>query len=146
MKSTKLFLSFFCFALLFLNTQCDDDDEVESNCAGQGVVVDSGFFESSESDGFELINAEITGNCLTVDISSSGCDGNTWSLVLVDSGIITESNPEQRFLKLVFSNEEDCLAVIGQTRVFDLSAIQIEGSNSINLNFEEQEESLIYDY
>lgn len=145
MKFTKLSLCLFCFALLFLNTKCDNDDEVETNC-GQGIVVDSGFYKSSLSEDFELVNAEIVGNCLTVEISTSGCDGSTWSLVLVDFGIIIQSDPQQRFLKLVFSKEEDCSEVLGQTRIFDLSTIQIEGINSIILNFDGLRNPLKYDY
>ncbi len=145
MKSLKYTLLIFCFAILFLNTQCDEDDDVQPPC-GQSVVVDSGFYQSAESDLFELTDFQIEGNCLNVNVSSSGCDGATWSLVLVDSGNVAESFPEQRYLKLVFSNDEECLAVISQERSFDLETIQVEGSNAIILNLEGLEEPIDYTY
>ncbi|WP_460218052.1 hypothetical protein [Psychroserpens sp. MEBiC05023] len=145
MKRSKLILSLFCFALLFMNTQCDDEDVVEEPC-GQTVVIDSGFFESAESGFYNLISADIEGNCLNINVSASGCDGSTWSMVLVDSGAVAESSPEQRFLKFVFTNQEVCLAVFTQERSFDLSSLQVSGSNEIILNIEDFPEALTYSY
>jgi len=146
MKFTKIISACFCFALLLMSTQCDEDDDMAPEPCGQTVVVDSGFYESAESASYELINAEINDNCLIVNISASGCDGNSWSAVLVDSGAVAESSPEQRFLKFVFSNDEECLAVITQERSFDLSAIQVDGSTDIILNIEDFPEALTYTY
>lgn len=145
MKISKRLLSLFCFALLFMNTQCDEDNEIETPC-GQSVIIDSGFYDTAESSLYNLISAEIEGNCLTVNISASGCDGNSWSMVLVDSGAVAESSPEQRFLKFVFTNEEVCLAVFSQERSFDLSALQVSGSNEIILNIEDFPEPYTYAY
>lgn len=145
MKTPRHFLFFFCFAFLFMNTQCDEDNEVQVPC-GQTVVVDSGFYETAESDMYEIVDVHIEENCLIVNLSASGCDGTTWSLVLVDSGNVAESLPEQRYLKLVFSNAEECDAVVSQERSFDLTAIRIIGSNEIILNIEGLDESLNYMY
>lgn len=145
MKISKRLLSLLCFALLFMNTQCDEDNEIETPC-GQSVIIDSGFYDTAESSLYNLISAEIEGNCLTINISASGCDGNSWSMVLVDSGAVAESSPEQRFLKFVFTNEEVCLAVFSQERSFDLSALQVSGSNEIILNIEDFPEPFTYAY
>jgi len=128
-----------------MNTQCDEDNEIETPC-GQSVIIDSGFYDTAESSLYNLISAEIEGNCLTINISASGCDGNSWSMVLVDSGAVAESSPEQRFLKFVFTNEEVCLAVFSQERSFDLSALQVSGSNEIILNIEDFPEPFTYAY
>ena len=144
-KLPKSLLLGLCFTLLFMNTQCDEDDEVQSYC-GEAVVVDPGYYETATSDPYDLISAEITDNCLNIEFSASGCDGSTWSAVLVDSGDIMESSPEQRNLKLVFSNEELCQAVFEQTRIFDLTNLQIEGSSSILLNIEDFPAPLTYNY
>ena len=144
-KFPKSVLASICFILLFINAKCSDDDEAESSC-GPMAVIDAGFYDASESDAYNLMSAEIMGNCLTVEISAGGCDGSTWSLVLVDSGAIAESIPAKRSLKLVFSNLEDCEAQITQTRVFDLRNIQIEGSSAVILNFQNLDEVLRYDY
>jgi hypothetical protein len=128
-----------------MNTQCDDDAPLQDPC-GQAVVIDSGFYDTAESNVYDLISAEIQENCLTIKISASGCDGNSWSMVLVDSGAVAESSPEQRYLKFVFTNQEVCLAIVNQQRSFDLSSLQINGSNEIILNIEEFPESLTYTY
>lgn len=145
MKLTKIGVLCFCFALLFISTQCDEDDYVPEPC-GQTVVIDNTFYETAESNFYNLISTYIQGNCLVIDISASGCDGNSWSMVLVDSGDVAESSPEQRFLKFVFTNPEVCLAVFNQERTFDLTPLQIEGSNEIILNIEGFPEPISYSY
>ncbi|MBO6605991.1 hypothetical protein [Psychroserpens sp.] len=145
MRSPKIIAMCFCFMLLFMNTQCDDD-EIQGSPCDQAVVIDQGFYESAETDDFTFQSAEIIDNCLAVVLSSSGCDGETWSMVLVDSGSVAESLPEQRFLKFVFSNNEECLAVITQERSFDISNLQVEGSNEIILNIDGFPESITYQY
>lgn len=145
MRSPKIIGLCCCFILLFMNTQCDDDDIQVSPC-DQVTVIDNGFYTTSESSEFSFQAAEIIENCLNVSISASGCDGSTWSMVLVDSGNIAESFPEQRYLKFVFTNNETCLAVFNQDRSFDISNLQIEGSNEIILNIEGFPESITYQY
>ena len=145
MRISKIISASFCFTLLLMNTQCDEDDYIPQPC-DQNVVVDNGFYNTVESDPYEVSTIIIDGNCLTVEISASGCDGNSWSLVLVDSGEVAESSPEQRYLKLVLTNEELCLAVVSQTRSFNLLPIQVEGSNEIILNIEGVSDAITYAY
>ncbi|MEY8848116.1 hypothetical protein AB9K26_04840 [Psychroserpens sp. XS_ASV72] len=145
MKCLRNLMFLVCMPLLLMNTQCDDDDMQVSNC-GQPAVIDSAFFDNAVSAEFNLVDFDLNDDCLTVEIGASGCDGSTWSLVLVDSGAVAESSPEQRFLKLVFTNDESCLAVFTQTRVFNLSNLRVEGSNQIVLHIEGLPESLDYMY
>lgn len=130
---------------LFTNAKCSDDDESRSSC-GSAAVIAPGFFETAESENFDFINVEILDNCLNVEILAIGCDGNNWSLVLVDSGRITETDPTRRNLKLVFSNEESCETLITQSRNFDLQNLRMEGSETIELKIEGLDDSLIYNY
>lgn len=145
MRTPKIIGICCCFVMLFMNTQCDEDD-VQSSPCDQMVVIDNGFYNAANSDEYSLQNAEIIDNCLSLSISASGCDGSSWSMVLVDSGAVAESSPEQRFLKFVFTNNEECLAVLSQERSFDLSNLQVEGSNEILLNIEGFPDSLSYQY
>ena len=115
MRTPKIISVCCCFMLLFMNTQCDEDD-IQSSPCDQMVVIDDGFYNSAVSSEFMFQSAEIIENCLNVSISASGCDSSTWSMVLVDSGAVAESLPEQRFLKFVFTNDEVCLAVFSQER------------------------------
>lgn len=145
MKLKRLVLSCLCFTLLLMSTQCDDDNVINVPC-DQTVVIDNGFYESAESNVYELGNVIFNDNCLSIEVSASGCDGNSWSMVLVDSGNVAESSPEQRYLKFVLTNEEVCLAIVSQERSFDLTPIQVEGSSEIILNIEGFPEPLTYNY
>jgi hypothetical protein len=55
------------------------------------VVVDDSFFESAQTNEYEFNSLEISDGCLFVNISASGCDGNSWSVVLVASGDVGDS-------------------------------------------------------
>ena len=145
MRLSKFLMLYACFALLLMNTQCDEDDFVPEPC-DQVTIIDNGFFQSAESNLYTLNTVELDGDCLSIDISASGCDGNSWSMVLVDSGDVSESLPEQRSLKFIFSNTETCLAVFSQVRSFDLRPLQVEGSNEVILNIENFPEPITYSY
>lgn len=136
MKLSKICIAFLCFPFLLMNTQCDDDDDIQNDNCGQSVIIDNTFFESAVSGDYMLVGFDLNDDCLTIEVSASGCDGESWSMVLVDSGIVAESSPEQRNLKFVFTNEEACLAVFNQNRSFDISALQVDGSNEVILNIE----------
>ncbi|WP_431137359.1 hypothetical protein [Psychroserpens mesophilus] len=146
MKQFKTIITLICIPLLLMNTQCDDDDEIQDNVCGQSVIIDNDYFETAVSNEYALVGYSINGDCLSIEISASGCDGESWSMVLVDSGTITESSPEQRYLKFVFTNDELCLAVFSQSRVFNLANLRVEGSNEIVLNIEGFPEAITYMY
>jgi hypothetical protein len=129
-----------------MNTQCDNDDDIEDNNCGESVIIDNLFFDSAVSGDYELIDYNLNEDCLTIEVSASGCDGETWSMVLVDSGNIAESSPEQRHLKFVFTNNEACLAVFNQSRSFDLVTLRVDGSNEVILNIEGLPEAINYVY
>lgn len=146
MKLLKTLIVCLCIPLLLMNTQCDDDDNFDVASCGQPTIIDNAFFETAVSSEYFLVDYYIDGDCLTVEVSASGCDGASWSMVLVDSGNIAESAPEQRFLKFVFTNEESCLAVFSQSRTFHLTGLRVDGSNEVVLNIEGFPEPLSYFY
>ncbi|WCO02272.1 hypothetical protein [Psychroserpens ponticola] len=146
MKLSKISMALICFPLLLMNTQCDEDDDFQVRNCGQTVIIDNAFYESAISGDYALVGFEIIEDCLTIEVSASGCDGESWSMVLVDSGAVAESSPEQRYLKFVFTNEEACLAVFSQSRVFDLSGLRVDGSNEIVLNIEGVPDPINYLY
>ncbi|MFV9552499.1 hypothetical protein [Algibacter sp. PT7-4] len=133
--------------LCFINMQCHEDDGIpyQGNC-DEVAVVDSNLYKSISSENVTLINAEVVDNCLNIKIGASGCDGNTWAFKLVDSGVVAESSPEQRYLKLQLINNEACLAYFEKYISFDLTPLQINGSNKIILHIDGLEMSLTYNY
>lgn len=146
MKLSKMIIACMCFTLLLVNAQCDSDDDLTDDSCGEFVIIDNSFFESAVSGDYALVGYNLDQDCLTIEVSASGCDGETWSMVLVDSGNVAESSPEQRYLKFVFTNNEACLAVFNQSRSFNLSNIRVEGSNEVVLNIEGFPESINYVY
>ncbi len=129
----------------FMNTQCEEDVIVDDSCDYITIISESKYPEAS-SEGLTFINAEIQGDCLLIDIGASGCNGDSWEFELIDSGAVAESEPEQRFLKLDFDNDEACLASFERTISFDLKPIRISESGKIILNLEGVDKDLIYSY
>lgn len=141
-------ISFLVFVMCcFLSTQCDDDivDDIDNLC-DDIVVIDNVAYDTIQSDSFQFTDVTINGDCLSITIGASGCDGNSWSFVLVDSGAVAESSPEQRFLKFEFLNTELCAAFFERTISFNLEPLRISGSNEIILNLDGWEAPLNYSY
>jgi len=82
---------------------------------------------------------------LKINFSSSGCNGDTWELKLIDSEDILESNPPQRNLRLSLKNEESCLAYITKELTFDISNLQVNG-NKVQLNLTNSDKNILYKY
>lgn len=144
---TKKLVFLLWIPVLFLNTQCDEDNIILDDFpCDETVIIDQSLYNNLESDSFSIENAEIIDNCLSLRIGASGCDGSSWEFDLLDSGTVAESSPEQRFLKLQLINNEACLAVIGRTVSFNVSSLQIEGSNEIILHIEGFGASIAYNY
>ena len=128
--------------LLIIGISCNDDENFTTSCDDL-VLVDSNEF-GTESTYFELISAEVSNGCFQVKFSAPGCDGSSTKMRLIDSGVIKESNPVQRDLKLVLDNEELCLAIFTNEVSFDLSPLRSPDENVIQINLEG--EQYIYSY
>ena len=134
-------------SFLLLNTQCEDDDVgIQPTDCDYFAIVDDDQYQNATSGFFQIVSAEINGDCLNLEISASGCDGSTWSLELFASSDIMESMPVQRSIRAVFANNEACLAVFTRTITFDLSNLQIEGATQIMFNLQDYSESILYSY
>ncbi|MDO5978273.1 hypothetical protein [Flavivirga spongiicola] len=131
-----------------MSTKCEDDHDISPiiEICDQKTMVNKNIYDNLVSADFDFVSTEITDNCLAIEISASGCDGNSWEFNLVDSGAVAESSPEQRYLKFQLINEEACLAVFKKTITFDLTPLQISGSNEVILHLEGLESSLRYKY
>jgi len=136
-------------ALLVLCCDADDstgttaDLTVTPEC-GSLVIVDKEQYDTSEAH----IPGEVAiqGNCISITLGASGCDGSSWNATLIDSEAIAESSTLQRYLKVVLENNEDCTAVIQRTFEFDLQPIQLTGEQEILLNISGWEGLLSYSY
>ncbi|TWO33463.1 hypothetical protein E1J38_006095 [Seonamhaeicola sediminis] len=147
LKNTKQILLYTVLGLLFLNTQCEEEDNlVNDSFCDFTTIINTSKYNNLNSDDFNFINAEINEDCLEVTIGASGCDGNSWEFSLIDSGAVAESSPEQRYLKIDFDNEELCLAYFEKKVSFNLTSVQVEGSSKIMLHIDGLDEPLEYVY
>lgn len=143
MKKLLLFLGIVGF--LF---SCNKDSEttLPSNLCEKQVIINHDEYNSAIIDpSMTINNLEINGNCLNINFTSGGCDGNSWIVKLIDSGSVEESNPQKRLLVFSLKNEEVCDALITKDISFDISDLQVNG-NEVVLNITNTHNSILYEY
>lgn len=146
MKFNRIIMSLLCVAL-FLNMQCDDDTTTlpQSNCVSF-TLIDSYSYENAATSPYTINNVSINEDCLIINVTATACDGSTWTMQLMDSGNVSESNPPQRNVKFFLVNDESCLAEISRTTSFDLSTLQVEGENEVIINIDAYPDTVTYTY
>lgn len=141
----KIVLLYFALLLLSgLSHSCKKEEQNKSVC-DQSVVISADEFQNARYDLLTINNISINGDCLTIDFGSSGCDGSTWVMKLIDSEAIAESYPPQRSLRISFKNEELCDAYFTKTLSFDIKPLRVSG-NKVILHVENFEHPIIYEY
>ena len=115
----------------------------QSDC-DQNVIISETEYQNAPNDPFTITDMKIEGDCLIIKFSASGCDGNTWTVKLIDSGVIAESYPCQRTLRLSLDNKEICAAVPAKEISFDIKDLQIYGNDKVILHVSGQE--ILYEY
>ncbi|MEN8138446.1 MAG: hypothetical protein ABFR62_08430 [Bacteroidota bacterium] len=123
---------------------CDKDDDITLNCDKE-VIISEELYSTAPDDQLTIINLKIIDDCLKITFESSGCDGSSWEVKLIDSEEIMESYPIQRRLRLSLKNEEVCDAVIIKEMTFDISKLQVSGDKLL-LNITNSGEQILYEY
>ncbi len=138
----QIFLVFICLA--FFSLGCEENDKEQPSCDQYTIISDSEFKKASQ-DNVSIAGMEINGNCLNISFSASGCDGSSWIVKLIDSGVTFYTDPPQRDLILSLENMEACLAVIGKEISFDIESLQVSGSQ-VKLNIINAGDEILYEY
>jgi len=123
---------------------CNNNDDDSGNC-DQVTIVSLKEYETAPNDQLFINTLELNGDCLNINFSSSGCNGNSWNIKLIDSEIIMESNPPQRNLRLSLKNEELCEALITKKLTFDINELRVDG-NQVLLNITNSNDQILYEY
>ena len=131
-------------AITILSCSKDDDNTNPNNCEFE-TLISAEQYANAPYDQLNINSLEINDDCLKINFSSGGCNGDTWELNLIDSEDILESNPPQRNLRLSLKNEELCEAYITKEMTFDISNLQIDG-NKVQLNLTNSDENILYEY
>lgn len=126
------------------NLSCANDDDNENNCDFE-TVISADQFVNAPADQLTINSLEINDNCLKINFSSGGCNGDTWELKLIDSEDILESLPPQRNLRLSLKNGEECEAYITKELTFDISNLQVN-ENQVQLNITNSDKNILYEY
>ncbi len=87
---------------------------------------------------------KIERDCLNIRFGASGCDGDTWTVKLIDSGMIVESYLCQRTLRLSLDNNEACTAVPTKVISFNIKDLRINGNDKVILHVSYNE--ILYEY
>lgn len=140
----KKILFLILVGLAVLSCSKDDDKENPIKCDLE-TLISTEQYTTAPSDQLTINSLSINDNCLKINFSSSGCNGDTWELKLIDSEDILESNPPQRNLRLSLKNEESCLAYITKELTFDISNLQVNG-NKVQLNLTNSDKNILYKY
>lgn len=138
----SFFYSF--LSLLLLGLFSCDEDTMFLNCEGQAIVSDEDFALAAR-DELVINRLAIHDDCLTVSISASGCDGESWEVRLIGSEAVLLSLPPQRPMLLSLNNMEECEAFITRKYSFDLTPTQAGGS-AVWLNFVGTDQTILYEH
>ncbi len=133
------------FILFFGSFACSKNDDNTSDCQFT-TIISSDEYKNAPSGGLIINNLEINGNCLKINFTSGGCNGDSWELKIIDSGDVLKLGLPQRTLRLSLKNEELCYALITKEVTFDISNLRLEGSNQLQLNIENSDNTILYEY
>ena len=140
MKHSILIVIIFLLGLSACSKDNDDDIICEFT-----TIIDSEAYVNAPSSLLTINSLEINDDCLKINFSAGGCNGNTWEVQLIDSGAVLESMPPQRNLRLSLKNEELCYAYITKELTFDISNLKVDGSE-VQLNITNSDATIVYEY
>lgn len=110
------------FLILILLYSCNTETAIIDDPCGDSIIVDQTIFDNTDTSNYTITEVSLLNNCLTIVLTSSGCDGNSWDTSLFDSGIQTASIPPQRNLRLALINNEACSALIERSYTFNINS------------------------
>ena len=131
--------------LLFLFS-CIEKMEETPGVFNKTIVLSHNLYSQTDTKNYSIKSAKVVGDSLFVEITAGGCSGNSWKITLIDSEVVAESNPIQRFMKLSLENTELCLAIFTKKASFDLKPIRVSGEKSVCINLYNWVLPLIYTY
>ena len=70
---------------------CSDGDDPDPGGCDLVTVISQERYRNDPSEEMTINILEIEDDCLKINFSASGCDGESWKIVLIDSGSILES-------------------------------------------------------
>lgn len=145
----KNFIFFSLITILFSSCKGDDSNcctpPMETNC-NKFVNINEVHFNEVSTTNYTIRDVVLIDNCLSILISSSGCNAQNWDMNFIVSPNVVETLPLQYQGKVELINDEACLAVLEKVMTFDLMPLQVAGQNQIQINIEGWNSNTIYNY
>lgn len=110
------------------------------------VIIDTEKYKNTSPNVFNITSCIIKADCLEITINAGGCDGSAWKADLISNGSIAESFPPQKFLKILFTNPEFCMAVPSRKFSYNLRPLRVSGTNKVLFNLQGWDQELVYQY
>ena len=126
----------FLVLILLYSCSSSSDSALALEPCGDFVIENQTIYDATDISNYTTTDVNVLNNCITVRITSSGCDGNSWTASLIDSEQETLSIPPERFLRLELTNNEACQSVFERSYTFDISTIRVTGSGTLVLNLD----------
>ncbi len=143
------------FISLFVLFSCSSQEEVNKQkiINETNLCINQNLFNSMNIENYNIHEADIKENILTVKIGSNSCSSDLWKIKLVVSENIAESLPPKRFAKLKLDDDEVCVAqphsftYYVKEYTFDIRSIRIKGNeNKLILDLIKWNNELVYIY
>jgi hypothetical protein len=134
---------------VFVGCNKNDDSTkecYESNNCNNCVIINSDLYNQINTENYTIRKISVNQDCLEIEFGSSGCDGSSWIIDLVDFGAISETTIPQRNLKLRLQNSELCEVFIIRTISFNLKPLQLDNYDELNLKIVDYNSLIRYEY
>ncbi|MDR1459883.1 MAG: hypothetical protein LBI60_06685 [Bacteroidales bacterium] len=119
------------------------DNGNQTNC-DRDVIISQTEYNNAPNHPVTIIKMNIESNCLKIKFGASGCNGDNWAVRLIDLGVVAESLPCQRTLRLSLNDIGECEAYFEKEMYFNIEDLQIQGNHSVQLNISGK--SILYEY
>ncbi len=131
---------------LLFNACEDDNTETPNDVCGEAILLDTN--NPTVGDTFIFTNVEVTGNCLTASIQyGGGCGDDLVSFDLLGSTAnFPLTIPAMLDVVLILDDNDDCEALVTRDIDFDLTPLEEEGYNNINISVAGWNEVLPYSF
>ena len=136
--------------ILLTITACQRDQEIniderQGAPCGDAVQINAPNYSTDDSDKFMVIEAAISGDCLTVKLGlSSGCAVPETMLLhsLGDSKIF----PQQQLLKVVIPRRTGCAMPGVMSFKYDLFPLRLKNTRKLSITLDGYDKNLEYRY
>jgi hypothetical protein len=146
MKNLKKIVALFGIIGMIFISCSDDDPAANETCGANAEIVAETIFNDVSISNYSIVDVNLTGDCLEIKISTSGCSANELQMNLYSTDSFYTVYPYQRGVKLKLFNNQLCLAIIEKTKSFDLKPFQIKRQKQVPLNIEGWNKTILYKY